>query len=124
MTSGVKNIAVIAVDPDTRLILKAALQKQGYEIWEYGDATKIFERSIVLPDTFIVDNDLAMVDGLALCKFLRIQKESAAIPIILLSAYPIEKKALKAGANNFIQKPFDLYSLLEAIKTNFEPAAR
>lgn len=121
---GAKNkIAVVANDVDTRLLLSTLLRKQGFEISEYSDATAILNRAISLPDVFIVDNDLPHVDGLALCKFVRVQKESSGIPVILLSPYPMERRALKAGANAFIQKPIELYSLLEAITNKFDSVA-
>jgi CheY-like chemotaxis protein len=56
-------------------------------------------------------------DGLKITKQLKNQDSTKHIPIILFSAYPsAEDDARRAGANDFIAKPFDIDVLLAKIE--------
>jgi CheY-like chemotaxis protein len=55
-------------------------------------------------------------DGRDVCKALKKQDLTRDIPVILISAsIDLEKSAEEAGANNFLEKPFDMDELLGKI---------
>jgi DNA-binding response OmpR family regulator len=56
-------------------------------------------------------------DGRELCKKLKIDKRTACIPVIMLSAHSDANKiADVSGADAFLEKPFDVDALLDLVK--------
>lgn len=113
----VKKILLAEDDLDTRLILNNVLRSAGYQVNTIPTGNAIVEGLDEWPDLFILNKDLPTIDGLALCKFLKIKKETKDIPIIMISAYhKSRKKALAVGADGFLEKPFDLKTLLQQVE--------
>jgi CheY-like chemotaxis protein len=70
-----------------------------------------------LPDLFIIDKQLSGVDGLELCRFLKMQETTRNIPVIIISASPyISTQAINAGADEFVEKPFKIKELLSIVQ--------
>jgi sigma-B regulation protein RsbU (phosphoserine phosphatase) len=69
------------------------------------------------PDLIIVDVIMPEMNGMEVAKFLRNNKETADIPIIMLSATESLKAAYEVGANDFISKPFNQYELLIKVRS-------
>ncbi len=111
-----KRILIAEPDPDTRFIVGTALTKAGYVVETKAAATTVLEERNSWPDLFILDRDLPTIDGLAICKYLRVKKDTQRIPIILVSTYAIRNKAVQAGATEFIQKPFEMKALLQSVR--------
>jgi CheY-like chemotaxis protein len=52
---------------------------------------------------------MPMIDGLAICKYLKVKEETKNIPISMISAYPkLKKRAKEVGVDDFIEKPLKL----------------
>jgi DNA-binding response OmpR family regulator len=112
----VKKIVVAEDDQDILFILDMILNDAGYKVEPLPDGTSIVDRNSDWPDLFILDKDMPTIDGLAICKFLKLNKETRHIPIIMISAYhKLRSKAVKAGVDEFIEKPFELKDLLKTI---------
>ncbi len=106
-------------DPGIRDIFKIILTKAGYDIEVKEDANEIFENKFSVPDLFLVDKLLSGVDGLDICHYLKTNKQTSHIPVIMVSASPdIGIAAFKAGADDFVEKPFELAHLLKVIERN------
>src|SRR6187549_193872 len=91
---------------DTCHILKTILITAGYHVETLTEGRQILERDFILPDLFILDNFMPTIDGIALCKFLKVQERTKNIPVILISAdHEVKSKACKAGAAFFLGKP-------------------
>ena len=111
-----KKIVLAEDDPDIRYILNLALSQAGYEVEALCDGNSIVEEGRNSPDLFILDKALPTIDGLAICKYLRVNARTRNIPIIMISCYhEIRNKAKKLGVNDFVEKPFDLNVLLEMV---------
>src|SRR6185312_8591443 len=66
---------------------------------------------------FIIDRQLQNSDGLDVCRFLKNREQFACTPVILFSAGgKLHEMAKKAGADDFIEKPFTIKSLLQMIE--------
>jgi DNA-binding response OmpR family regulator len=118
-----KRILIADDDPGIRDIFKIILTKAGYDIEVKEDANEIFENKFNIPDLFLVDKLLSGVDGLDICHFLKSNEQTGHIPVIMVSASPdIGVAAVKAGADDFIEKPFELSYLLKVIERNIEQA--
>lgn len=112
----VKKILLAEDDPDIRLILKMVLKDAGYEVETLPAGHALVERRDRWPDLFILDKALPTIDGLALCKFLKLKQETRNIPIIMISSYhKLRSKAKEVGADGFLEKPFDLKVLLDKV---------
>jgi DNA-binding NtrC family response regulator len=103
-------ILIVEDEPAIRLALSGLLRKQGYEVEQApsgGDALqKIREGSFDL-----VLTDLALGDGVSGMDVLRASKGAhPEMPVVMITAHGSEKvavEAMKAGAEDYVPKPFD-----------------
>ncbi len=110
-----KKIVIAEDDKDILFILRLVLEDAGYEVQCLTDGSPIVEGTVDTPDLFILDKEMPVIDGLAICKFLKVKKETKDIPIIMISAYhKLKRKAKEVGVSKFIEKPFDLQHLLSS----------
>jgi DNA-binding response OmpR family regulator len=104
-------------DPDIRFILKLVLNDAGYQVVPLPAGDTIVEGKHEWPDLFILDKSLPVIDGLAICKFLKVKEETRDIPIIMISSYhKLKSKAREVGVDDFIEKPFDIQNLLSLVR--------
>lgn len=112
-----KKIVIAEDDADIRLILNMLLKDAGYSVEAFAQASSIVDGKHSKADLFILDKDLPVIDGLAVCKYLRLKKDTKNVPIIMISAYHYLKgKAEEVGVNEFIEKPFGVRSLLSMVE--------
>lgn len=101
--------------------LKQGLEEEGYTISTASDGEEGFKKAVTLPvDLVLLDWMLPKIQGIDVCKFIR--KEKTNLPIIFLTAKDTVQETiegLKAGANDYIKKPFSFDELLERIKIHF-----
>lgn len=116
---------ILAVDDESQItrVLRTSLSSQGYDIRTANDGETALEIVKDWPPDMVV-TDLAMpgMDGLALCRRLR---ETTKIPIIVLSVRGEERtkvKALDAGADDYVTKPFGMEELLARVRANLRRA--
>lgn len=108
-------------DPDTLFMLEAVLNGAGYKVESLPLGSSIVERKNDWPDLFILDKGMPVIDGLALCKFLRVKKATRNVPIIMISAnHKLRQQAITAGATEFIEKPLQAKKLLHIIDKFFK----
>jgi DNA-binding response OmpR family regulator len=119
-----KHRILIADDDESiRDIFKIILAKAGYDIEVKEDANEIFKNNFKIPDLFLIDKLLSGVDGLDVCRYLKNNPTTSNIPVVMVSASPdIGAMAVKAGADDFVEKPFDLKYLLKVIERNINGA--
>lgn len=101
--------------------LQQGLQEEGYQITTANDGSKGFELLLNHKyDLILLDWMLPKINGLDLCKAIRIKDKLT--PIIFLTAKDTVQETiegLKAGANDYIKKPFSFEELVERIKVHF-----
>jgi CheY-like chemotaxis protein len=110
-----KKILIVDDDEDVLLLLCKILHDNGYEVQCLRNANTIVDGMTEWPDLFILDKEMAVIDGIAICKYLKLHKIARNIPIVMISGADYRQKAKAAGANFFIEKPLDTTRLLEAI---------
>jgi DNA-binding response OmpR family regulator len=111
-----KKIFIIEDDETVRTMLKMIFEKAGYEIEISVDGQSIYHERDQWPDLFLLDKQLIGFDGLEICRYLKAKNQTKKIPLIMLSATPgIEPLALEAGADDFLEKPFNTSTLVAKV---------
>ncbi|MEO8821051.1 MAG: response regulator [Ginsengibacter sp.] len=111
-----KKILITDDDEGVQDIFRLIFERAGYDVAIYGEAMSILENNYVSPDLFVLDRQLSGQDGLMVCRFLKNQNSTKDIPVIIVSATPgIGKMAKEAGADDFIEKPFQIKDLLSIV---------
>jgi two-component system phosphate regulon response regulator PhoB len=113
---------VLVVEDEAALqqLLAYNLQRAGFEVEQAFDSdealTLIAERA---PDLILLDWMLPWMSGLELCRQLRRKKETANLPIIMLTARteePDRLQGLDTGADDYITKPFSIDELIARVR--------
>jgi len=115
-----KKILVVEDDLDLVELLTCNLRKAGFSV---GTATTgvdgLKQARSIRPDLILLDLMLPEMDGLAVCEILRRDQETAAVPIIILTAMSSQLArftGLESGADDYMTKPFSPRILLERIE--------
>jgi DNA-binding response OmpR family regulator len=113
-----KKVVVVEDNPDLLFLLGKILVKAGLDVECFRDGSSIMDNKLNRwPDLFILDKELGYMDGFVICKFLKSKRETAAIPIVMISGTKeSEGTALKIGVSYFYEKPIDIDKLLEVIR--------
>jgi len=118
-------ILLIEDEPQMRRFLRITLQTQGYRLIESATARDgLMQATTRNPDVVLLDLGLPDLDGLEVTKRLREWNQT---PIIVISAREQEQdkvKALDAGADDYLTKPFNASELLARIRVALRHAAR
>ncbi len=117
-----KKILVADDDPGIRDIFKIIFERAGYEIELKEDGRDVLSNRYNKPDLFLIDKQLSGMDGLDLCRYLKAQASTKNIPVIIVSASPdIGPLARSAGADDYVEKPFELSHLLKFVERHLHP---
>src|SRR5260221_5810226 len=107
--TGRPSILVVDDDPVVCSLMRATLQRDGFEVIEAGDGAegcRLYQEH--RPNLLLVDVIMPRMDGYELCRELRSRPESAYVPIVVstsLDDVPSIARAYDAGATDFIPKP-------------------
>ncbi|MEA5076525.1 MAG: sigma-54 dependent transcriptional regulator [Coriobacteriia bacterium] len=118
-----KGRVLIADDEkNMRWVLSQALEAEGYEVFEAADGkdalTAVAEHE---PEVVILDHKMPAPDGMEVLR--RLRSKGHRFPVIMLTAHgnvQTAVEAMKAGANEYLTKPFDL----DELKLSIEKALR
>src|SRR5258707_12281363 len=114
-----KRILVVDDEPQITRVLRTSLSTHGYDLRVANDGETALEiMKDWSPDLVITDLAMPNMDGLELCRRLRTKTQ---IPIIVLSVRGEERtkvKALDAGADDYVTKPFGMEELLARVRAN------
>ncbi len=108
---------VLIVDDEYagRETLQSVLEGEGYRLEMAENGLQAIEKAKrLLPDVILLDVMMPGMTGFEVCQRIRSDPEIAEIPIVMLTALDDHESlltALKAGADDFISKPFDRYEL-------------
>jgi two-component system KDP operon response regulator KdpE len=125
MTEDKELILLIEDEPQMRRFLRITLQTQGYRLVESETGSDgLLQAAARSPDVVLLDLGLPDMDGLAVTERLR---EWTQLPIIIISAREQEQdkvKALDAGADDYLTKPFSAGELMARIRVALRHAVR
>lgn len=96
------------------------LTGEGYVVVEAGDGEEALAKSFTeKPDLILLDLRLPKVDGFQVCQTLKGNPITSVIPIIMITALNATSQKVRGieyGADDYIEKPFDLEELAARIK--------
>jgi DNA-binding response OmpR family regulator len=111
-------VLVVEDDRTVSEVVARYLHREGYAVEEVADGSRALERALCsLPDLMVVDLMIPGLDGLEVCRRLRL---AAPIPVIVLTAKSDEADriaGLELGADDYVSKPFSPRELMARIRS-------
>ena len=122
-TNGPPASSILVVDDDnlTVEILRFYLEREGYGVVRAKDGRELQEMLATMPPPklILLDIILPYVDGFQLIKEIRETSEWSEVPVLMLTSKENEEdiiRALDAGANDYIKKPFQPNELMARLR--------
>jgi len=113
-------VIIIEDERDLAELLAFNLEKEGWQTVVALDGKSGLERvTAELPDLVILDLMLPELSGIEVCRYLRKQEKTAAIPVIMVTAKGEEIDRVvgfEVGADDYLVKPFSTRELLLRVK--------
>src|SRR5476649_1805904 len=121
-------ILIVEDDPDIAELVARYLDKAGFTTERAASGREALQ-AIALrpPELLVLDLMLPQVDGLEVCRAVRANEKTAAIPIIMLTARAEESErivGLEMGADDYIAKPFSPNELVARVRALLRRAHR
>ncbi len=123
-----QRVLVVEDDPDIAQLLAHSLGRAGFVVdllASGADALPAVRR--LSPDLILLDLMLPGVDGLEVCRALRANPATAAVPVIMLTARAEESDrivGLELGADDYITKPFSPNEVVARVRALLRRAQR
>ena len=119
MNAGAR-IVVVDDTPQNVRLLEAVLTTKGYEVVPTSSGEEALgEIASGRPDLVLLDIVMPGMDGYEVCRRLRADPATALLPVVMITASGEQEKvkAIEAGADDFIPKPFDHAELIARIRS-------
>jgi len=119
-SNGTAKILVVDDVPENVRLLEAVLVPRGYEVVSATNGEEALDLvESEEPDLILLDVVMPEMDGYAVCRTLRANEDTAVLPVIMVTSSigPEKTKAIEAGADDFIPKPFNHDELLTRVKS-------
>lgn len=118
-------VLVVDDDPEIRKLATGYLQAEGYRTVDTGSPRKV-PQLLRHNDVALILLDIVMPeqDGLELAAEIRARSKHRATPIIMVTAKGEQAdvvSAIKAGANDYVVKPFTKEALVTKVKKHLKP---
>jgi two-component system response regulator FixJ len=114
-------IFVVDDDASVRDSIRALLESAGYAVKDYDRAAALLADDLTKGSCLIADIRMPEMDGLQLQE--EIVGRKLGLPVVIITGHgdvPLAVRAMKAGAVDFIEKPFDDEALLSSIRRALE----
>jgi two-component system, cell cycle response regulator DivK len=115
-----KRILVVEDTEDNRRILRDLLTRAGFELIEAVDGESgVAMAAAHRPDLILMDIQLPVFDGYEATRRIRANPDTQNIPIIAVTSYALsgdESKALAAGCDGYVAKPFSPRKILAMVQ--------
>jgi len=107
-------------------VLRYNLEKEGYRVVTADDGEEgLLVAQEETPDAIVLDWMLPSLSGIEVCRRLKATAETAAIPVIMLTARGEEAdrvRGLETGADDYVVKPYSIGELIARIRARLRHA--
>ena len=112
---------ILVVDDEESIleVVQIVLEGEGYRIQTCMNSSFLrdFQQTTLLPDLILLDVLLSGEDGREICRKIKADTRLHHIPVIMLSAHSdASKVADTSGADDFLEKPFDVDALIDIVQ--------
>lgn len=113
---------VLVVDDDRAIqqLLEVNLELEGYDVAKATDGAEALEMVAAFqPDIVLLDVMMPKMDGREVCRRLKADPKTAALPVVFLSARAQDMDVslgLELGAAAYLTKPFEPQDLLDTVR--------
>ncbi|MDZ4769826.1 MAG: response regulator transcription factor [Chloroflexota bacterium] len=117
------------VDDDVQMLdmVELVLRREGFTVRRANSGMEALSSTAEeSPDLFVIDAMMPEMDGIALCRRLRVQPHTANTPIIFLTGNTSSNNvvdALNSGGDDFIRKPFVPRELIARVRAHIRRSA-
>lgn len=121
-----KTIMIVDDDSSVLVLIEIILSRKGFSVISADNAKKalsLLEKKV--PDLFVLDIMMPGMNGIDLCQALRQRPDTAATPILILSAWSdgdLVQRALTIGANDYMQKTAMSAQMVQRVTALLEQA--
>ncbi len=120
------NNKILVVDDDQGILdaFRAILESCDYNVVTHSNPHNLTKTiTKVAPSLIILDVLLSGADGREICRKLKSSPLTKDIPVIMVSAHPSAGKDIKlSGADDFLEKPFEMETLLKKVEKHMNHA--
>ena len=111
------SVLIVEDDPHIAELLQMYLEKEGYAVTTAADGGQGLEKfRAIQPDLVLLDVMMPVMDGWALCRAIRAESKVSIIMLTAKSETDDKVTGLKAGADDYITKPFEMKEVLARIE--------
>ena len=114
-----KRIMVVDDDPDALALIDNILSTEGFELVKVSNATEVgLKAAQMAPDLILLDFLMPEINGFEVCKALRDNDLTRAIPIMAVTCLNKERdieRIFASGADEYLAKPFKVDQLLDKV---------
>jgi twitching motility two-component system response regulator PilG len=123
-----KTVLVVDDSPTIRKLVSLTVERRGFQARTAADGYEAIDviRDHGVPDLILLDISMPGMDGYQLCKLLRQNADTAALPIVMLSGkdgFFNKVRGRMAGSTAYITKPFEPEGLLRVVEEYCTPEA-
>jgi two-component system, cell cycle response regulator DivK len=102
-------VLIVEDDPETRHFYQSIFEQDGFRIEQAHNGLQALEKAIqACPDLILTDIAVPGIDGIELCRRLRADERTRAIPVLAITGYGDRRypdRVIGAGANHVLIKP-------------------
>jgi CheY-like chemotaxis protein len=121
------HVLVVDDDEDVRILVRRALSQGGHFVEDAcGGAEALAKIAKKRPDLIVLDLHMPPPDGMEVLRRLRSAKETASLPVLILTASGDEnstRQSFESGATDYLSKPFSAPQLETRVRTCFARAS-
>lgn len=113
-----KNILIVDDSAAQRKVVRLALESKGYQIIEATDGQDALSKLNSDLHLIVCDVNMPVMDGLEFVRQMKLNEQHKFLPIIMLtteSQEAMREKGMELGARAWLNKPFSMEQLLDAV---------
>jgi len=112
-------VLLVDDEEEIRTLLGSFLESQGYQVVLASDGNEALDLvETEDPQIIILDLKLPGLNGIEVCKRLKEQEKTRSIPVIIITGFGDNKLlSLDVGADDFVNKPFDMADILIRVRS-------